>query len=257
MRSFTYAALATLAVSPAFAADAVIYDEPTPAAIAAAPAVNWTGFYVGGQLGGAFGGDDGVFSLSPFTPALQAAFAPGFSGEFEDSILGGVHAGYDYQFGSFVVGALIDISAADVSDTQSGFSVTPARYTITRELDYLATLRARAGFAFADRFLVYGTGGLAYGEVDFSYEQPGSAAVTTTSGGQEDDFGYTVGAGFEALVTSNVSLGLEYLYVDLGGNDFEANLVGGPFGAAPGTIGTGSDEDFDFHVVQVKASFRF
>jgi outer membrane immunogenic protein len=243
------------AAAPAFAADAVMYNDPAPAAAAPmAAAPNWSGFYVGGQLGGVFG-ETGTFGLSPFTPALQTAFAPGFSGDFDSGLIGGVHAGYDIQSGNFVFGGIIDISATDVSDTQNGFSVTPARYTVTRELDYLATLRGRIGYAIGSSFLVYGTAGLAYGEVDFSYEQPGSGATTTTSGGQDDDFGYTVGAGVEAMVTSNISVGLEYLYTDLGDNDFNANLVGGPFGA--GTTGFGTDRSFDFHTVQAKVSFRF
>ncbi len=254
MKKFAVLAPLVFFAAPAFAADAV-FEEPAP--IAAEMVVgDWSGFYAGVQIGYAFG-DTGEFELDPFTPGLQTAFAPGFSGDFEDSVIGGVHVGYDWQFGSIVVGGILDISATDLSDDQNGFSVTPARYTITRELDFLATLRARLGYAISDRFLVYGTGGLAYGEVDFSYEQPGSGAVTTTSGGQDDDFGYTVGAGVEGKVTEKISLGLEYLYTDLGDNDFTANLTGGPFGAAPGTNGTGSDEDFDFHTVQLKMSYRF
>lgn len=96
---------------------------------------------------------------------------------------------------------------------------------------------------------------MAYGEVDFGYSQPGSGAITTISGGQDGDFGYTVGAGVATKVTQRISLGLEYLYTDLGDNDFQATLTGGPFGA--GTIGTGSDNRFDFHTVQLKASFHF
>lgn len=246
------APLALLAF-PAHAADAIIYEEPAPQFIAD-PAGGWSGFYIGGQLGYGFG-STGVFQLTPFTPALQTAFAPGFSGDFDGSVTGGIHAGYDWQFGNVVVGGILDVSAMNLSDSQNGFSVTPARYTITRELDYLATLRARIGIAASDRVLVYATGGLAYGKVDFSYEQPGSGAVTTVSGGQNNNFGYTVGAGVTGKVTQNFSLGLEYLYTDLGGNDFQANLSGGPFG--PSTIGTGSDRRFDFHTVQIKASYHF
>ncbi|MBA3447074.1 MAG: porin family protein, partial [Pseudaminobacter sp.] len=94
-------------------------------------------------------------------------------------------------------------------------------------------------------------------DVDFSYSQPGSGAAFTTSGGQDSDFGYTVGAGAETKLTTNVSLGFEYLYTNLGGNDFTANLVNGPFGGPPGTNLTGTDDDFDFHTVQVKLSYRF
>lgn len=254
MKKFALAIPLALLATPTLAADAVVYDDPMP--IAAEAVSDWSGFYAGVQLGYAFG-DTGTFQLDPFTPGLQTAFAPGFSGDFNDGVIGGVHVGYDWQFGSIVVGGILDVTGTDISDDQNGFSVTPARYTITRELDLLATLRARLGYAVSDRVLLYGTGGLAYGDVDFSYEQPGSAAVTTTSGGQDSDFGYTVGAGVEGKVTEKISVGIEYLYTNLGGNDFTANLTGGPFGAAPGTDGTGSDDDFDFHSVQLKVSYRF
>lgn len=59
--------------------------------------------------------------------------------------------------------------------------------------------------------------------------------------------------------TQNISLGAEYLYTNLGGNDFRANLAGagggGPFGA--GTTGFGTSDDFDLHTVRVKLSYRF
>jgi outer membrane immunogenic protein len=126
-------------------------------------------------------------------------------------------------------------------------------------------LRGRLGYAFSDNLLGYVTGGLAYGDVDFSYRQPGSGATFTTSGGQRNDFGYTVGGGVEARVTQNWSIGLEYLYTDLGRNDFRADLQGGPFGGAGGAAGsnpggttlTGTDSRFDFHTVTAKISYRF
>ena len=58
--------------------------------------------------------------------------------------------------------------------------------------------------------------------------------------------------------TDKISIGLEYLYVNMGGNDFNANLTGGPFSsAAPSTNATGSDEDFDFGTLQLRVSYRF
>ncbi|MDO9415702.1 outer membrane protein [Pararhizobium sp.] len=244
--------LALVIASSAFAADAVY--ETTPEPVATETYASWTGFYAGVQLGGAFG-DSGTFAVTPFTGGLQTAFAPGFSGDFDSGVVGGAHIGYDQQYGSWVVGGIFDISATDIGDIQQGRSITPATYTIGRDLDYLATLRARLGYTVTDSMLAYATGGLAYGDVDFSYSQPGSGAVTTTSGGQDSKFGYTVGAGLEAKLTEQVSFGVEYLYTNLGGNDFRANLVGGAFGA--GTTGFGTNDDFDFHTVQVKLSYRF
>ncbi len=246
---------------PAFAADAII--EPVPVVESAAVG-DWTGFYAGLQLGGAFGGDDGQLSISPFTPILQTRFAPGFDGEFDTGVTGGAHVGYDWQAGNIVFGVLADISATDIGDRQSGFSDTPAAYTIERELNFFATARGKLGYAVSPRFLGYVTGGVAFGDVDFNYSQPGSSAVVQSITGDQDSVGYTVGAGGEVLLTENVSLGLEYLYTNLGDNDYTVNIAGaGPnrntFGAigGPGTDLTGSDDDFDFHTVQMKLSYRF
>lgn len=230
----------------------------TPATAPAAP--SWTGFYAGLQGGKAFTDSSGVFQLNPSHPnhKLETAFATGFSGEFKDGGIGGAHLGYDMQRGNIVFGGIFDINATDFSDVQQGFSTTPATYSIERSMDYLSTLRGRVGFLPTENTLIYGTGGLAFGEVNFAYEQPGSGATTTTSGGQDNDFGHAVGAGVETRVTDNISLGLEYLYVNMGGNDFQANLTGGPFSAVEtSTNATGSDNDFDFNVVQAKVSYRF
>ena len=166
-RLFLSAPLALLATS-AFAADPMIMEEPVVIG-------DWSGFYAGVQLGGAFGGDDGVLQLSPFTAGLRNSFAPGFNGDFDSSVIGGVHVGYDWQFGNIVVGAVADLSGTDVSDRQSGFSTTPAAYNIERELNLLGTVRGRLGYAPSTRFLGYVTGGLAYGDVDFNYSQPARA----------------------------------------------------------------------------------
>jgi outer membrane immunogenic protein len=260
------AALATLTAAPAFAgglAEPVMDSAPAPVMAAparVAPVSDWTGLYAGAQLGRAFTDDSGIFQLMPSepNPDLEAAFAPGFSGEFRDGGIGGVHVGYDMQAGNLVYGGVFDINATNFSDVQQGFSTTPATYTIERSMDYLGTLRGRVGFLPTDNILVYGTGGLAFGEVNFAYEQPGSTATTTTLGGQDNNFGYAVGAGVETRVTSNISVGLEYLYVNMGGNDFTAELAGGPFSAVEdSTIARGSDNNFDFNVVQAKVSYRF
>ncbi|PZO76623.1 MAG: porin family protein [Mesorhizobium amorphae] len=258
------------AAAPAFAADAVV-EEVMPIASVG----EWTGFYAGVQLGGAFGGGDDALDISPFDFAgLVTAFTPpgavggssfNGTGDFNSGFVGGVHVGYDHQFeNNVILGAILDVSFTDISEQNQAFSRTPATYTIERDLDVLATLRARLGYAFAPRVMGYVTGGLAYGDVDFNYSQPGSAAIASTSGGQDSDFGYTVGAGIEGLVTEKVSLGIEYLYTNLGSNDFEANLTGGPFGGTGGAAGSNLDgttlsakDDFDFHTVQLKLSYRF
>ncbi len=238
--------------------------------------VDWSGFYAGIQAGYGFG-STGQIQLSPFTfgnliTAFTPAGAPSGSsfngdGSFSDGFIGGAHIGYDSQAGNLVYGALLDLSYVDLSDEQRAFSRSPAPYIITRDLDFLATLRGRVGYTFGENFLGYVTGGLAYGDVDFSYRQGALSPATTisTSGGQNNNFGYTVGGGVEARLTQNWSFGVEYLYTNLGGNDFAVNLQGGPFGGtggqpgsnADGTNLTGTDRNFDFHTISAKISYRF
>lgn len=252
---------ATFAASSAMAAD-VIYNEPAPMPMDVVSGMSWAGFYAGIQAGYGFG-STGQLQLDPFTPGLAPFFPDaGFFGDFDDGFIGGVHIGYDWQAGNVVYGAILDVNYADIGDIQGANATTGATYFVARELDYLATLRGRIGYVFADRYLAYATGGVAYGDVDFTYGQPGSGATFTTSGGQDSDFGYTVGGGLETLLSDNLSIGIEYLYTNLGSNDFGASLTGGPgdvFGA-PGSAGTrlsGSSDDFDFHTITAKISYRF
>ncbi|MEO3389310.1 outer membrane beta-barrel protein [Mesorhizobium sp. CAU 1741] len=275
MKRILVALAATLTAGTAMAAD-VTYMEPTPAApMQAMPADGWAGLYLGGQIGYGFGSTglyvldrnrDGEFGdyLPAFDPAVNPA-AGGFTGDFEDGFIGGVHIGYDWQAGNLVYGVLADLNFADLTDQQTGFSATPAFYTVERELDYLATLRGRIGYAFSDTMLAYATGGLAYGDVETRF-LTNTPAAFVVSGGQDSDWGYTVGAGLETKVTSNISFGLEYLYTNLGGNDFNVNLSGAAGTGAGNAFGTGganstdsrgSDDDFDFHTISAKISYRF
>ncbi len=275
MRSLLLALSLSFCASAAFAADAVYTDPPADAP----PLGDWTGFYAGVQLGGAFGGSSGVFSMDRNRDGAYgdyiAAFDPsqpvcagdgcGFSGSFDNGVIGGAHVGYDMQFDRFVLGALVDISVTDIGDRQSGFSGTPAFYHIDRELEWLLTARGRLGYVFAPNWMAYATGGLAVGEVKYSFAS-NTPATVGVSGGGGTEIGYSVGGGVETKLTPRVTLGVEYLYTNLGDSDFVVNLSGRPGTGAGNAFGTGganstnaigSDGDFDFHTVQVKLSYRF
>jgi len=239
---------------------------------------DWTGLYAGLQLGGAFG-DTGIFTMDrngdgvfgDYLPAFdptQAGCAGdgcGFGGSFNGGVTAGAHIGYDWQFGNVVAGVLADVNYADIDDRQSAFSGTPAFYHIDRELNWYGTARGKLGYAFSDRFMGYVTGGLAFGDVEYSFvsNTPATAIVT---GSDDTDVGYSVGGGLTAKVTERISIGAEYLYTNLGDSDFNVNLSGAPGTGAAAAFGTGgadstdaigSDRDFDFHTIQVKVSYHF
>lgn len=165
LRSLTIVALTSIAMASVAFADSPTEPPIEPAVIAPFPvdtSPNWTGFWIGGQLG--------VANVS----ANQGL------GD-EDGFIAGLIAGYDYDFGAFVLGGGLDY---DVLDTDVG---------ITGESVF--RVRLRAGFEIGQG-LLYGTGGYAQADTD--------------SLGSDD--GYFLGAGYEYLVSPRFSYGGEVLF---------------------------------------------
>jgi outer membrane immunogenic protein len=102
------------------------------------------------------------------------------------------------------------------------------RTTVQQNLKWFATLRGRLGVAATDRLLLYGTGGLALGRLDYSgnihrtaillnFDVPASTSVTKA--------GWTIGAGAEYALPDQWSIKAEYLYYDLGSASITGNLT--------------------------------
>lgn len=177
MKHIIAIALASTVMSAsAFAADAIVYNEPAPAsAPMIAPGFDWTGPYIGVQAG---------YAWADIDPA----------GVDADGVLGGIHAGYNYDFGGFVVGGEVDYDFANV-EIDGGIG----------EIDGVARAKLRAG-ADLGQVLVYGTAGGAYATAD-------------VGGADLDDFGWLVGAGVDFAATDKIIVGAEYLYHDF--SDFD------------------------------------
>lgn len=261
-------------------------------ALMAAPAVaqtsDWSGFYVGGSVGQAdvdsndgetlvFDTNrDGVFDDTVNTTAPANAFSPGFcSGaangnapaagcSSSGSEVGyAIRAGYDWQFGNFVVGVLGEVSKADLGDAVSGFSTTPASYTFQRDLDYTIAARLRGGYAF-DNVLLYATGGYAQSELNRSFTTT-NGANSFTRGGNKTAEGYQVGAGAEYKVTPQWTVGIEYLQTSL--DDDQYGVAVGPGTAGPtnpflivnssGTDIQRSSDKFEYDTVSLTTAWRF
>jgi outer membrane immunogenic protein len=187
-------ALAGFGVSQALAAD-LPQPAPIPKAPAAyvpAPVFSWTGFYLG--INGGYG-----FGQSSWNNAVD-----GSTGNFNTSgfLVGGTIGG-NYQIGQFVIGVEGDGDWNDFNGS-TGFCNFP---NCTTQSDWLATVRGRAGWAW-DRVLFYGTGGVAFGNI-----QAGAAGFPFATGTQT---GWTAGAGVEFAFAPNWTAKVEYLYVDLG-----------------------------------------
>ena len=170
------------------------------------PPFTWTGFYVGVNAGGGSTNNNNRSNDGfPFIGAVPigGTFIPvASSGSSNRSgFLGGVQAGYNYQFGygsGFVVGAETDIDWANINRNKNngvlfgsftlpqfpGTVFTPSNIATTSHSNnnqYIGTVRLRAGYAW-DRILVYATGGLAYGGVN-NNNNVGSALLATTAPG--------------------------------------------------------------------------
>lgn len=219
-------------------------------------------------------GSNGSFGETVTTATGANAFAPGFCGGEatspqntnceHDSDGAAFHArlGYDRQMGNFVLGLVTEMGTADVRDTVSAFSVTPAFYYIERKIDYTAALRLRAGFTPATNTLVYATGGLAYAKLDQAFDTSNMANSFTVLG-DDNTWGYQFGGGIEQKVGKSFSLGLEYLYTDYSDDDTVIRVGQGTAGATnPFVLAGGVDfkranDDFNLQTVRAVATYRF
>ncbi|ODT12619.1 MAG: hypothetical protein ABS35_39730 [Kaistia sp. SCN 65-12] len=215
LRVSVLASASLLALGAAAQAADLTY-EPAPAPVVeAAPAFNWTGFYLGVHAGAAIvDGDLNYFDGSSFSDT-----STGF--------IGGVQAGYNWQFDSLVIGAQTDFAY-----TSAKFSDDVTDYEA--KLEWLGTTTARVGYA-VDNFLLYGKGGVAYGQ----------AKIEDTLNNVDDSkwhVGWTVGAGAEYAFTQNITGLIEYNYVDLGSEDF----IDGDLSA-----------DLTTHVIKAGLNYKF
>lgn len=230
------AGLAILVGLAGAASSADIPSDGTPDPRFAAPFIAWSGFYLGANAG--YG-----FSTGAHRPAC-AAFGGGACTALPaldtaaDGFVGGGGFGYNQQIGRFLGGIEADIQYADLTRTVTLTGVAPvaggapaALYGATQSLDYLGTVRARIGY-IANRLVVFGTGGFAYGDVQVR-QTVTTGGATFAAGRQTTGLGYAAGAGLEYAVTPNVTAKAEALYYDLGTTRAVAGSVP-PTGAVRG-----------------------
>lgn len=180
-----------------------------------APVFTWTGVYIGGQIGYAWGKD----STTEFVTAtgLPTGFAQGFK---PDGMIGGLHAGFNYQMGSIVLGVETDIEA---SGYKGGYRLLNGDGTDS-ETNWQGSLRGRVGVAM-DRALIYATGGLAY--ANFTHTYIDGVAPIAAESFKKTDMGWTAGVGLEYAFTRNLTARAEYRYSDYG-NFNHVSLVAFP-----------------------------
>lgn len=254
------------AVHAARAADMPVKAPAHTAPLAAA--YNWTGFYAGGNVGYGWG-----HAKSDVTLTLPTFLVGNLQPTIPDSakpngIIGGGQIGFNWQPSpTWMLGVEADWQGAG----QKGSSVLPPQPTTgllgagtvqvayDAKIAWFGTVRGRIGYAF-DRFLVYATGGLAYGEVKIAGSETASGTVvgipysaSTPFGDSKINAGWTLGGGIEMAIAGNWSLKAEYLYLDLGSLDTSSPGPLVPAGPVPMSTHT----RFTDNIVRVGLNYRF
>jgi outer membrane immunogenic protein len=258
------------------------------------PPFTWTGFYVGLNAGGGWAShSNNNNNVFPFLGAVPlGTFAPvATHNSSNGGFVGGIQGGYNYQFGvgsGFVLGIEADIDYANIgrnhSATFPAFTLPQFPGTIfaptagvsnNNSNQYLGTVRLRAGYAW-DRFLVYATGGLAYGGINNAGVGAGVTALTApgfvvpTTGlvatvpttsvvgvaanrSSSTHAGWTLGAGVEYAWTNNWTVKAEYLYAN-----FDANRNAPGF-FLPGVAAAFNNRShsIDVNIVRLGVNYKF
>ncbi len=285
MKKILLASVATLASVSAFSALAADLPS-RKAPVAAPPPPLWTGFYAGLNAGYNFGTNanayatnwggnwiqtqDRMMETSPRAtlPGVAALATSASASNTQSGFIGGGQVGYNYQYGSnIVIGVEADIQgtgirgtgygggaaavqgpnlAVSVGDIDRFSSNAVGQSAIQGGVDWLGTVRGRIGYLWTPTLLVYGTGGLAYGNAYANVAQSAVENVTRTQdiggwfsnsyvqtntwlgGGRQSQIltGWTAGGGAEWLFAPNWSVKAEALYWDLGRMNVQTSLYG-------------------------------
>jgi outer membrane immunogenic protein len=224
IRAIAILGIAATVAAPALAAD-LLRRSPAPLAEPLPPppvGTTWSGFYIGGNLGAAF--DPNNLSIKDLSEEQDLSLK--FSDDTE--LIGGVHGGYNWQIGTWLVGVEGDFDFAE-------------------NINYLASVRGRLGWALGS-WLLYGTGGAAFIDTDndFVVVSADEGPFSFTNG--NSDTGFVVGGGVDYKIAPQLSLGLEGLYYDFGSDS--SHLIAGdePFVLK---------EDQDFATVRARLNYHF
>lgn len=231
----TTALAAGLCASCGFTALAADLPPAYKAAPIDAP-YNWTGFYVGGNLGYGWAHANATATVG----GVAAAASENLNGA-----IGGGQVGFNWQTGNWVLGLETDLQATgqSVTNVASSGGVTASE---TDKLPWFGTTRLRAGFA-SGSWLFYGTGGVGYGE--FRSTLALSGAVTGSASTSTTRAAWVAGGGVEAAINnSKWTWKLEYLHVDSGTISDSYSIVG----VAVATSARVTDE-----IVRTGLNYRF
>jgi outer membrane immunogenic protein len=274
-------------IGSAYAADmAPRYTKAPPPPVVTA--YNWTGCYVGGNVGYGWTDDVTYGATDPFNTLglTGGAFVPAANTGSGNGVMGGAQVGCNYQVGrSFLLGVEGDISGADVKfDTRRGplvstFTNSDSFFATSERVKWTASIRGRAGFVAGD-WLFYGTAGWAWANTDVTANAacvgtglnpcsntPGGAGINAPFAASIDRNGAVYGGGVEYhLPGTQWLIGAEYLRYDFDGFNVlaasRAIATGAPLsfsGVCPAGTPCVHYTSSDLHLneVRVRASYKF
>ena len=251
-----------------------------PAPVYVAPAFTWTGFYLGGNVGAAWSGRDNCplgHDLHDGVYTLDTNFTPNCNNDRGTNVIGGIQAGYNWQFGGWLLGLEGDINwigrnnnrgydFAMFNDRDGGGKVYS--WSGNGGSNTLGTIRARVGVTM-DRALFYVTGGAAFRNGD------DNASITVTGydnghhtrsmgdgdnrpdvkiysgAGNGNKTGWALGGGLEYALTENLSTKIEYLHAQFGNG---GGVYTSPDDNCYGFLG---DRKNSIDIVRVGLNYRF
>jgi outer membrane immunogenic protein len=202
-----------------------------------------------------------AWSLSHIEPALSGLGNPatGSNSANASAWMGGAHGGYTWQQGPAVFGFETDLQATGLKSSMNGGltyafpfplpSPTDTART-SSQIDWYGTARGILGVTNGP-FMVYATGGLAYGQVGInSYFQTLATSVSTQA--SEHKVGWVGGVGAKYLLQPNLILSLQYQYVDLGSLNIAGSSPPGFF-----TVSQRVNQNVQFQAVMAGISWKF
>ena len=207
-------ALIALGTSVAGAADLPVKSAPPPPPIAV---LNWTGFYGGVNLGGAW-------VHNTWTDTI---FGTTFNNRSNGAFLAGAQFGGNYQIGSFVIGGEADFDWASNRTGPGVVLPNGSTIAVTDNNRWVSTIAARFGYAF-DSLLFYGkagggwvgSGGLNITNLTTGATILGCSTLTGFTNCNNSTGGWLVGVGTEWAFAPHWSLKFEYDYLGLGNRTF-------------------------------------